>query len=292
MGGRLTEVSVLKREVIATGRNVDEAIEEACRQLGVDRDEVEVEVLEVPKKSFFGLKVTPAKVKVVSNPSKAQIAREYLEKVLAAMGVTADIQVTEQENGALIRLEGEDLGIIIGRRGETLDALQYLTSLVANRGEGDYFRVTIDSGNFREKREKTLQNLAGKIASQAIRTGRSVTLEPMNPYERRIIHSAIQEIDGVNSTSSGEEPHRCVVVSPTNPRRPSADRRGPRRSDSRGPRPAGNSRRGYKGDNGERRNNYRRPQEQEAAASDAPVQENRQEVNDAPDKPLYSKIEI
>lgn len=137
-------------------------------------------------------------------------------------------------------LTGDGLGVLIGRRGETLDALQYLSGLVANRMEGEYFRITIDSGNYREKRERTLELLAKKLSSQVLKNGRSMTLEPMNPYERRIIHATVQNIDGVSSSSIGEEPNRRVVISSANSRRPfppkdSADAKGQPR------RPAGRS---------------------------------------------------
>ena len=139
-------------------------------------------------------------------------------------------QVVEQSpEGATITLKGADLGVIIGRRGETLDALQYLVSLCCNKLGGDYYRITVDCGNFREKREQTLKELAAKIARTVSKTGRSCTLEPMNPYERRIIHSVISETEGVTSKSIGEEPHRKVVISSENLRR------NDRRSESRKP---------------------------------------------------------
>ena len=146
-------------------------------------------------------------------------------------------QVVEQSpEGATITLKGADLGVIIGRRGATLDALQYLVSLCCNKLGGDYYRITVDCGNFREKREQTLKELAAKIARTVSKTGRSCTLEPMNPYERRIIHSVISETEGVTSKSIGEEPHRKVVISSENLRRNDrrrGDRRPPRGGDRR-----------------------------------------------------------
>ena len=126
------------------------------------------------------------------------------------------IDVEMKEDSAILTLVGENLGILIGRHGETLDALQYLTSLVCNRVEGSYFRITLDCGNYREKREEALKELAKKISVKVKRTGRSQTLEPMNPYERRIIHAVLTDIDGVTSKSKGEEPYRRVVVISTN----------------------------------------------------------------------------
>lgn len=173
---------------------------------------------------------------------KSKVAAEYIDSVLREIGVQADITVANTEGGIIVRLSGDGLGVVIGRRGETLDALQYLSSLVANRADGDYLRVTIDSGNYREKRERTLQQLARKISQSAVRFGRASTLEPMNPYERRIIHATVSEIEGVTSSSIGEEPNRRVVITPTNPRpqggRPSGPRPGgaPRGGNARPPR--------------------------------------------------------
>lgn len=148
-----------------------------------------------------------------SSPSGKSAA--YLKIILEQLGCK-DVKMTiaDTDNGASINLEGEDLGIVIGRRGETLDALQYLASLAANSKESGYFRVVLNIGNYREKREKALQGLARKTASQVIRTGRSRSLEPMNPYERRIIHTVVQDIDGVSSNSIGDGASRRVVISP------------------------------------------------------------------------------
>ena len=145
------------------------------------------------------------------------------------MGVeNFSVNATKEGENLNIALEGEDLGFVIGRRGETIDAIQYLTGLVVNRIEGDYLRVTIDSGNFREKREKTLEGLARRLAKTVVKTGRSITLEPMNPYERRIIHSTVSTVEGATSSSIGEEPNRKVVISSTNPRKPRENRDGNR----------------------------------------------------------------
>ncbi|HAG14440.1 MAG TPA: single-stranded DNA-binding protein [Ruminococcus sp.] len=142
---------------------------------------------------------------------KMQIGAAYLESVLAQLApdVTCEGRL---ENGISFTLQGESAGSLIGRRGDTLDALQYLTSMVANRGDKDYVRLTIDTCGYREKRKNALQELARRISKSVLRTGRSVALEPMNPYERRIIHSAVTEIEGVSSHSSGEEPNRKVII--------------------------------------------------------------------------------
>lgn len=159
----------------------------------------------------------------VLNP-KAKIARDYIISVLSAMGVNASAKVYQNDSGAIIELESSSNGTIIGRRGETLDALQYLSSMIANKGDKEYFRITIDCFGYREKRKVTLQQLAVKVAKNVLRTGRSQPLEPMNPYERRVIHSAVSEIEGVVSKSVGEEPYRKIIISSTNPKKKNFDK--------------------------------------------------------------------
>ena len=207
----------MQKECIEVGRTVDAAIDAACEKLGMTREQVQFEILDLPKKGFLGLKTIPARVRVYVEETKAEYACEFVRSVLAQMDVSPEISVEQDEEGIHITLQGEGLGFIIGRRGETLDSLQYLTGLVANRLEGEYVRVTIDSGNYRDKREKTLESLAHKIAVNAVKTGRSSTLEPMNPYERRIIHAAVSRVKGATSSSIGEEPNRRVVIKPTVP---------------------------------------------------------------------------
>lgn len=147
---------------------------------------------------------------------RARVERSaaYVENMLRIMGIE-DVKVTPRyyEDNVCLQLSGTGLGVIIGRRGETLDSIQYLSSLVANRGEGDYIRINIDSGNYREKRERTLEALARKLAANAVRTGKSTTLEPMNPYERRVIHGAVSQVKGATSSSVGVDPNRRVVIS-------------------------------------------------------------------------------
>lgn len=152
------------------------------------------------------------------NP-KVKLARDYIISVFNAMDVKAEFTVYQNETGAIINIESDNNGTIIGRRGETLDAIQYLCSIIANKGDKDYFRITIDCYGYRKKRKETLEQLAAKVAKSVLRTGRSQPLEPMNPYERRVIHSAISEIEGVSSRSVGEEPYRKIIISSNNPRR-------------------------------------------------------------------------
>lgn len=169
------------------------------------------------------------------NP-KVKLARDYITSILAAMGVTAEYTIYQNETGSIINIESDNNGTVIGRRGETLDAIQYLCSIIANKGDKDYFRITIDCFGYRSKRRETLEHLAAKVSRSVLRSGRSQALEPMNPYERRVIHSAVSNIEGVSSRSVGEEPYRKIIISSNNPRRDNR-RRDNRRGDKRDRRP-------------------------------------------------------
>ena len=149
---------------------------------------------------------------------KVKIAMDYITSVLRAMDIEPEFTVYQNETGAVVNIESNNNGTVIGRRGETLDSLQYLCSIIANKGDKDYFRITIDCLGYRSKRKETLEQLAVKVAKSVLRTGRSQPLEPMNPYERRVIHSAISAIEGVSSRSVGEEPYRKIIISSTNPK--------------------------------------------------------------------------
>ncbi|MCF2652804.1 RNA-binding cell elongation regulator Jag/EloR [Anaeromassilibacillus senegalensis] len=204
------------KEAIATGATVEEAHANACAQLGVDTTEAEFEILELPEKKRFGLfGGNPAKVRAFIRETPADVAAEYLRTILSGMGLKdIQVEIREEEAGAELALTGEDIGFIIGHRGETLDALQYLASLVANHVDESYYRITLDVGNYREKRKETLENLGKKMAARAVKTGRNASLEPMNPYERRIIHTAVQTVEGAKSWSEGEDLARHVVIGP------------------------------------------------------------------------------
>ena len=172
-------------------------------------------------------------------PSMPEYDWSYLDSILKQLGVEAEFVVTAGAESAMIEIVAANNGTVIGKRGETLDALQYLTFMIANRGDKDYYRIILNSANYRERRRKTLEELAAKIARNVQRSGRQTTLEPMNPYERRIIHSAIAEIEGVSSRSIGEEPYRKVVISSTTRPQRAGGRRGERsdrndRGDRRG----------------------------------------------------------
>lgn len=177
------------------------------------------------------------------NP-KVKIAKDYITSILRAMDVDAEFKVYQNETGAVLNIESDNNGTIIGRRGETLDSLQYLCSIIANKGDKDYFRITIDCLGYRSKRKDTLEQLAAKVAKSVLRTGRSQPLEPMNPYERRVIHSAISAIEGVSSRSVGEEPYRKIIISSTNPRNNNRRRRNDDRRNDRGDRRNNNNRGG------------------------------------------------
>ncbi len=148
---------------------------------------------------------------------KAKIAQAYVSRILEKMDISTESEITQTENGVIIDFKGDGTGTIIGKRGETLDALQYLSAMICNKGESNYYRITLDSCGYRAKRKVILQELAKKVSKNVLRNGRSQALEPMNPYERRIIHSVISEIDGVSSRSVGEEPFRKVIISSDNP---------------------------------------------------------------------------
>lgn len=343
-------------EATATGKTVDEAVDAACKELGMGRDSVEIEVLELPKKGFLGLKHIPAKVRVYmevedkapektekapaiqhntasvpevkeeakkqERPSKkaertekpakkaekapkeallnkekeepkedlddrgqeipmterGNAAYQYVKSVVAKMGIeNVEVKATQYEKAVVIKIDGEGAGAVIGKRGETLDALQYLCGLCANRAEGDYCRVVLDAGNYRQKRKQTLEQLAKRLAANAVKSKRAITLEPMNPYERRIIHATVSEVKGATSTSLGDEPNRYVVISAEGASIPSKGTRLPR-----GKKPF----KGERNDRGARRERRERPQSyKESALREVAPKE-------AADKPLYGKIEL
>jgi len=195
------------------GKSVDEALKNALKELKVTEDKVEYEVLDEGHRGFLSLGNRPAKIRVKVKKDYIGDAKTFLRGVLDKMGIIAEIRIKEEDNIIRISLAGPDMGILIGYRGETLDSLQYLVSLVVNKGnENAYKRIILDTENYRVKREETLKRLANRIAQKVKNTGRQVKLEPMNPYERRIIHSALQNDLYVETFSEGDEPYRRVVV--------------------------------------------------------------------------------
>ena len=205
------------KEAICEGSDVQDALKKAKAQLGLDETaEYEFEIIQTEEKKKFGLfGGRPAKVRVFIKDTPDERAEKFLRDVLDKMTLeSVAIEKSTDENAVEFNLYGEEVGFVIGRRGETLDALQYLTSLVANHGEDPYIKVTVNTGNYREKREKTLEILGRKLAFKAIKTGKKTSLEPMNPYERRIIHTAVQKVNGAISWSEGENAARHVVIGP------------------------------------------------------------------------------
>lgn len=197
-----------------TGKNVDDAITNALIELEITRDKLDYKVIENGSSGFLGIGSKPAKILAAKNASVEEIATEFLKKVFLAMDLVVKVDVNvDEDNGTVnVDLLGDDMGVLIGKRGQTLDSLQYLVSLVINKNSEKYLRVKLDTENYRERRKATLENLAKNIAFKVKRTKKPVALEPMNPYERRIIHSALQGDKFVTTKSEGEEPYRHVVV--------------------------------------------------------------------------------
>ncbi len=254
-GGTLAKVRAYMEEP-------DSAVEKEVSETSVKNEKSEEKVTAKEDENAL----TPADLK---EGTKEWKATTYLLNILKNLGCgDVDVKITLLDGGAKITMEGEGLGTIIGRRGETLDAIQHLTSLAASTGEGGYFRVVLNTGDYRERREQTLIALAKRMSAQAIKAGKCRTLDPMNPYERRIIHTAVQEIPGVTSTSFGEGSGRRVVIAPegVTPKPRSERREG--RFDRRS------------GNRGQRKEKY------------VPENTGREQQEDALDMPLYGKIEL
>ena len=200
-----------------TGKTVEDAVQEACIKLSSTKENIEFEVIEKESSGFLGIiGGKPAKIKAWTKKvvSLEDIAKDFIKDVCNAMNiaVVVDIKVNNDERVMEINLSGDDMGVLIGKRGQTIDSLQYLVSLVVNKESEEYYRIKLDTENYRERRKQTLENLAKNIAYKVKRTKRNVSLEPMNPYERRVIHSALQNDRYVTTRSEGEEPFRHVVV--------------------------------------------------------------------------------
>ena len=203
-----------------SGKTVEEALETALVELQATADEVVYEVIEEASAGFLGINKKPARIKamkkvvVAANPEDT--VKKFIEEVLGAMDVEATVNVNNNEETETLEVQiiGDDMGILIGKRGQTLDSLQYLASLAATKDAGKYVKVKLDTENYRARRKETLENLAKNIAMKVKKSHKSVALEPMNPYERRIIHSALQNDKFVETHSEGEEPFRKVIVTP------------------------------------------------------------------------------
>lgn len=200
-----------------SAKTLNDAITEACTHFVVASDKLEYEVVEEGSSGFLGFNAKPYVIKARVKQEKLSVedeAKKFLNEVFTAMNmaVVIDAKYDEAQNNLDIDLSGDEMGVLIGKRGQTLDSLQYLVSLVVNKGTNEYIRVKLDTENYRKRRKDTLENLAKNIAFKVKRTKRSVSLEPMNPYERRIIHSALQNDRYVTTHSEGEEPFRRVIV--------------------------------------------------------------------------------
>ena len=208
----------MKTEITVLGKTVEEAIEKAVEELGAPSAEaIAYTVVEEPKKGFLGIGAVPAKITASYQKKGADIALDFIKTLVRGMELDATVTMEDgDDDNTLIRVDGESAGVLIGHHGDTLDSLQYLANLAANKkvaGEKrEYCRVTIDVENYRAKREETLRALARRMADKVLRYKKSVMLEPMNPYERRIIHSEVQHIEGVSTNSIGSENNRKVVM--------------------------------------------------------------------------------
>lgn len=208
----------MKKEIIVTGKTVDEAVSAAAEQLSVSADDITYEVIDEPKKGLFGIGAVPAKIKAVYTLKSEEIALEFVKKLVSDMqlNVTVELKDAPEREGVLIDIQGEGAGVLIGHHGETLDSIQYLANLACNKKiDGEKrppVKVTVDAENYRSKREDTLRALARRMADKVLKYKKSVMLEPMNPYERRIIHSEIQGIAGISTNSIGSESNRKIVI--------------------------------------------------------------------------------
>lgn len=227
----------MKKYLEKSGKTEDEALAAALRELGLDRDDVSVEIVERAKSGFLGIGASPAVVRVEYDapdkepvkeaPAAPAVSTEpkytegvkadterFLRGLLERMGVKAEIEITDRDNGGiLVNLSGPGMGAVIGRRGETLDAIQHLTNYAVNRGSDKRCHISVDAESYRAKREESLVHLAEKMAAKVVKYKRSMALEPMNSYERHVIHTALQNFEGVSTSSTGTEPNRRVVVS-------------------------------------------------------------------------------
>lgn len=198
-----------------TGKTVEEAVASALTQLETDRDNVNVEILEKSKNGFLGIGAAPAKIRVYYEVSKIDKTNEFLSELFRLMKIDSTAKAEEGEAKQInVTLSGSDMGLVIGRRGENLDALQYITNLAVNKGEEERVHINIDTENYRTKREDSLIKLARRIAEKVVKYHKSVTLESMPPSERRIVHSSLQDFSGVTTFSTGKDPNRRVIIAP------------------------------------------------------------------------------
>ena len=202
------------KQTVKTAKTIELAVESACAELGVSREEVEYEVLEEPKKGILGIGAADAKVSVTIKMTPAIRAYEFIENIIKNMGLDASVEIVSQDkDGVNVAINGEHLGILIGRRGDVLDSLQYLATLAANLEKSGFYRVTVDVQGYRKKRSETLRGVARRMSEKVLKYKKSFALEPMNAYERRIIHAECQNIAGVTTRSIGEGADRKIIIS-------------------------------------------------------------------------------
>ena len=227
----------MEKYIEKTGRTTDDAIAAALAELHLEREDVTVEVLQLPKTGFLGFGAAPAVVRVgyqteeepapapVDEEAEFAAIRAFLTGLLEHMGVKAQIQIRRRENGGIgVNLVGDSMGAIIGRRGETLDAIQHLTNYAVNKGNDKHMHISVDAEGYRSKREDSLAHSARKMAEKVLKYKRSMAFEPMNSYERHVIHTALQDFEGVTTSSTGVEPNRRVVVSYVKPEAPKSNK--------------------------------------------------------------------
>jgi len=203
------------KEVTASGQTVDEAVQSALEQLNLTKDQVEIEVIDEGKKGFLGIfGAARAVVKVKEKKNQLEEAKQFLYNIATNMGVEVEVVNKVNQNQVTFELSGDNIALLIGKRGRTLNSLQYLTHLVMNKNGNAYYNVTVDAEGYRARRHETLIDLANKMSDKAVRINRKVALEPMPAFERKIIHSALQESTKVTTYSDGVEPHRHIVVKP------------------------------------------------------------------------------
>jgi spoIIIJ-associated protein len=203
------------KQVTATGQTVEEAVKSALAQLKTTKDRTDISIIDEGKKGIFGIFGSrPAVVKVTVKVDPVQEAKDFLVSVSEQMGVSVHIDIIQEGKNVFFNLSGEKIALLIGKRGQTLNSLQYLTQLVINRHTDQYLNVMIDAEDYRKRRNDTLIQLAGRLAQKAVKTGQNVALEPMPSYERKVIHTALVDNKRVKTYSDGTEPHRYIVITP------------------------------------------------------------------------------
>lgn len=202
------------KQVTATGQTVEEAVKSALAQLETTKDRTEISIIDEGKKGIFGFGARPAVVKVTVIIDPIEEAKQFLKEVSNKMGVDVEIEVLKEGKQVQYILSGEKIALLIGKRGQTLNSLQYLTQLVINRFSDQYLNVLLDAEDYRKRRSETLIHLAERLAGKAIRTGQRVALEPMPSYERKVIHTALMDNSRIKTYSDGVEPNRHIVISP------------------------------------------------------------------------------